>query len=227
MRILLVEDDDLLAAGIRDTLERALYAVEWVADGPHALAALQTNTFDLLILDLGLPGLDGIEVLKRLRAGGTGAATPVLILSARDAAPARVLGLDAGADDYLIKPFDVDELLARVRVLQRRQRGAAVNIIEHGPLRLDPQSLTVTIEGRPVVLQRREFMLLARLLQSPGQVLSRTQLEEAIYGWDAGVESNTVDVHIHKLRRKLYPEVIRTVRGVGYIADPPPPSLSA
>jgi len=227
VRILLVEDDDLLAAGIRDTLERALYAVEWVADGPHALAALQTNTFDLLILDLGLPGLDGIEVLKRLRAGGTGAATPVLILSARDAAPARVLGLDAGADDYLIKPFDVDELLARVRVLQRRQRGAAVNIIEHGPLRLDPQSLTVTIEGRPVVLQRREFMLLARLLQSPGQVLSRTQLEEAIYGWDAGVESNTVDVHIHKLRRKLYPEVIRTVRGVGYIADPPPPSLSA
>jgi len=227
VRILLVEDDDLLAAGIRDTLERALYAVEWVADGPHALAALQTNTFDLVILDLGLPGLDGIEVLKRVRAGGAGAATPVLILSARDTAPARVLGLDAGADDYLIKPFDVDELLARVRVLQRRQRGAAVNIIEHGPLRLDPQSLTVTIEGRPVVLQRREFMLLARLLQSPGQVLSRTQLEEAIYGWDAGVESNTVDVHIHKLRRKLYPEVIRTVRGVGYIADPPPPSLSA
>jgi two-component system response regulator QseB len=227
VRILLVEDDDLLAAGIRDTLERALYAVEWVADGPHALAALQTNTFDLVILDLGLPGLDGMEVLKRVRAGGAGAATPVLILSARDTAPARVLGLDAGADDYLIKPFDVDELLARVRVLQRRQRGAAVNVIEHGPLRLDPQSLTVTFEGRPVVLQRREFMLLARLLQSPGQVLSRTQLEEAIYGWDAGVESNTVDVHIHKLRRKLYPEVVRTVRGVGYIADPPPPALSA
>jgi two-component system, OmpR family, response regulator QseB len=227
VRILLVEDDDLLAAGIRDTLERALYAVEWVADGPHALAALQTNSFDLVILDLGLPGLDGIEVLKRVRAGGASAATPVLVLSARDNAPARVLGLDAGADDYLVKPFDVDELLARVRVLQRRQRGAAVNIIEHGPLRLDPQSLTVTIEGRPVVLQRREFMLLARLLQSPGQVLSRAQLEEAIYGWDAGVESNTVDVHIHKLRRKLYPEVIRTVRGVGYIADPPPPSLSA
>jgi two-component system response regulator QseB len=214
VRILLVEDDDLLAAGIRDTLERALYAVEWVADGPHALAALQTNTFDLVILDLGLPGLDGIEVLKRVRAGG--AATPVLILSARDTAPDRVLGLDAGADDYLIKPFDVDELLARVRVLQRRQRGAAVNVIEHGRLLLDPQSLTVTFEGRPVVLQRREFMLLQRLLQSPGQVLSRTQLEEAIYGWDAGVESNTVDVHIHKLRRKLYPEVIRTVRGVGH-----------
>jgi two-component system response regulator QseB len=219
VRILLVEDDDLLASGIRDTLERARYAVEWVADGAHAIAALQTNAFDLVILDLGLPGLDGIEVLKRVRAGG--ATTPVLILSARDTAPDRVLGLDAGADDYLIKPFDVDELLARVRVLQRRQRGAAVNVIEHGRLRLDPQALSVTFDGRPVTLQRREFMLLARLLQSPGQVLSRAQLEEAIYGWDGGIESNTVDVHIHKLRRKLYPEVIRTVRGVGYIADPP------
>lgn len=219
MRILLVEDDDLLASGIRDALERARYAVEWVADGAHAIAALQTNAFDLVILDLGLPGLDGIEVLKRVRAGG--ATTPVLILSARDTAPDRVLGLDAGADDYLIKPFDVDELLARVRVLQRRQRGAAVNVIEHGRLRLDPQALSVTFDGRPVTLQRREFMLLARLLQSPGQVLSRAQLEEAIYGWGGGIESNTVDVHIHKLRRKLYPEVIRTVRGVGYIADPP------
>jgi two-component system response regulator QseB len=219
VRILLVEDDDLLASGIRDTLERARYAVEWVADGAHAIAALQTNAFDLVILDLGLPGLDGIEVPKRVRAGG--ATTPVLILSARDTAPDRVLGLDAGADDYLIKPFDVDELLARVRVLQRRQRGAAVNVIEHGRLRLDPQALSVTFDGRPVTLQRREFMLLARLLQSPGQVLSRAQLEEAIYGWDGGIESNTVDVHIHKLRRKLYPEVIRTVRGVGYIADPP------
>ena len=225
MRILLVEDDDLLAAGIRDTLERALYAVEWVDDGAHALAALQANSFDLVILDLGLPGLDGIEVLRRVRAGG--AATPVLILSARDTAPDRVLGLDAGADDYLIKPFDVDELLARVRVLQRRQRGAAINVIEHGRLTLDPAALSVTFDGRPVALQRREFMLLQRLLQSPGQVLSRAQLEEAIYGWDGGIESNTVDVHIHKLRRKLYPEVIRTVRGIGYIADPPPSRLSA
>ena len=225
MRILLVEDDDLLAAGIRDTLERALYAVEWVADGPDALAALQTNTFDLVILDLGLPGLDGIEVLRRVRAGG--ATTPVLVLSARDTAPDRVLGLDAGADDYLIKPFDVDELLARVRAQQRRLRGAAVNVIEHGRLRLDPAALAVTFEGRPIALQRREFMLLLRLLQSAGQVLSRAQLEEAIYGWDSGVESNTVDVHIHKLRRKLYPEVIRTVRGVGYIADPPPTAAAA
>jgi len=220
VRILLVEDDDLLAAGIRDTLERALYAVEWVSDGAQALAALKSNTFDLVVLDLGLPKVDGVEVLRKVR--GDGGTVPVIVLSARDTAPDRVLGLDAGADDYLIKPFDVDELLARVRAQQRRLRGAAVNVIEHGPLRLDPAALAVTFDGKPVVLQRREFMLLQRLLQSAGQVLSRAQLEEAVYGWDGGVESNSVDVHIHKLRKKLYPDVIRTVRGVGYIADPPP-----
>jgi DNA-binding response OmpR family regulator len=221
VRILLVEDDDLLAAGIRDTLERALYAVEWVPDGAQALAALKSNTFDLVVLDLGLPKLDGVEVLRQVR--GEGGTVPVIVLSARDTAPDRVLGLDAGADDYLVKPFDVDELLARVRAQQRRQRGAAVNVIAHGPLRLDPAALTVTYEGQPVALQRREFMLLQKLLQSAGQVLSRAQLEDSLYGWDSGVESNSVDVHIHKLRRKLYPEVIRTVRGVGYIADPPQP----
>jgi two-component system response regulator QseB len=220
MRILLVEDDELLGAGIRDALARARYALEWVQDGRQALAALRAGAFDLVILDLGLPGLDGIEVLRALRAGG--AATPVLILSARDTAPQRVAGLDAGADDYLTKPFDVDELLARVRALQRRQRGAAVNVIEHGRLRLDPASHSVTYEGREVPLQRREFMLLHKLLESAGQVLSRAQLEESVYGWDGGVESNSVDVHIHRLRRKLYPDVIRTVRGVGYVADPAP-----
>jgi len=225
VRILLVEDDDLLAAGIRDTLERALYAVEWVPDGAQALAALKSNTFDLVVLDLGLPKVDGVEVLRKVR--GEGGAVPVIVLSARDTASDRVLGLDAGADDYLIKPFDVDELLARVRAQLRRQRGAAVNVIEHGPLRLDPAALTVTFEGQPVALQRREFMLLQKLLQSAGQVLSRAQLEDALYGWDSGVESNSVDVHIHKLRRKLYPEVIRTVRGVGYVADPPPPGAQA
>jgi two-component system response regulator QseB len=220
MRLLLVEDDELLGGGVRDALERARYAVEWVRDGRRALAALRAGEFDLVILDLGLPGMDGMEVLRALRAGGS--ATLVLVLTARDAAPARVAGLDAGADDYLGKPFDVDELLARVRALQRRSRGAAVNVIEHGPLRLDPVALSVTCEGRTVALQRREFMLLHKLLQSPGQVLSRAQLEESLYGWEGGVESNTVDVHIHRLRRKLYPEVIRTVRGVGYVADPAP-----
>jgi DNA-binding response OmpR family regulator len=225
VRILLVEDDDLLAAGIRDTLERALYAVEWVPDGAQALAALKSNAFDLVVLDLGLPKIDGVEVLRKVR--GEGGAVPVIVLSARDTAPDRVLGLDAGADDYLVKPFDVDELLARVRAQLRRQRGAAVNVIEHGPLRLDPAALTVTFEGQPVALQRREFMLLQKLLQSAGQVLSRAQLEDSLYGWDSGVESNSVDVHIHKLRRKLYPEVIRTVRGVGYVADVPQPGAHA
>ena len=220
MRILLVEDDELLGGGVRDALERARYAAAWVTDGRQALAALRAGAFDLVILDLGLPGMDGLEVLRNLRAGG--GATPVLVLTARDTAAQRVAGLDAGADDYLVKPFDVDELLARVRALQRRGRGAAVNVIEHGPLRLDPASFSVTCEGRSVALQRREFMLLQKLLESPGQVLSRAQLEESVYGWDGGVESNSLDVHIHRLRRKLYPEVIRTVRGVGYVVDPTP-----
>ena len=220
MRILLVEDDELLGAGVRDALERARHGLEWVRDGRQALAALRAGAFDLVLLDLGLPGMDGLEVLGSLRAGG--GATPVLVLTARDTAPQRVAGLDAGADDYLVKPFDVDELLARVRALQRRGRGAAVNVIEHGLLKLDPAALSVTCDGRSVPLQRREFMLLRKLLESPGQVLSRAQLEESVYGWEGGVESNSLDVHIHRLRRKLYPDVIRTVRGVGYVIDPAP-----
>jgi two-component system response regulator QseB len=219
VRILLVEDDELLGAGIQDTLSRAGYAVEWVRDGALALSALEHGAFDAVILDLGLPGMDGLDVLRRARGGGS--VTPVLVLSARDAASQRVAGLDAGADDYLTKPFDVEELLARVRVLQRRLRGAAVNVLEHGSLRLDPGSFSVLHDGRPVPLQRREFMLLQKLLASPGQVLTRAQLEESLYGWEGNVESNALDVHVHNLRKKLYPEVIRTVRGIGYVADPP------
>ncbi len=219
MRILLVEDDELLGAGIQDTLSRAGYGVEWVRNGALALSALAQGGLDAVILDLGLPLMDGLEVLRRAR--GAGNATPVLVLSARDAASQRVEGLDAGADDYLTKPFDVEELLARVRVLQRRLRGAAVNILTHGSLRLDPGSLSVVHDGRPVPLQRREFMLLQKLLASPGQVLTRAQLEESLYGWEGNVESNALDVHVHNLRKKLYPEVIRTVRGIGYVADPP------
>jgi two-component system response regulator QseB len=218
VRLLLVEDDELLGGGIEDALTRAGYAVEWVRSGPLALAALVQPGLDAVILDLGLPGMDGLEVLRRARDSGSG--TPVLILSARDAVAQRVAGLDAGADDYLTKPFDVDELLARVRVLQRRARGAARNVLEHGHLRLDPAALSVTHDGRPVALQRREFMLLQKLLAAPGTVLTRAQLEESLYGWDGSVESNALDVHVHNLRRKLYPEVIRTVRGVGYVADP-------
>jgi two-component system response regulator QseB len=219
VRILLVEDDELLGAGIQDTLNRAGYAVEWLRIGEMALSALGHGVFDAVILDLGLPGMDGLDVLRRVRGGGD--LTPVLILSARDATGQRVAGLDAGADDYLVKPFDVEELLARVRVLQRRLRGAAVNVLQHGRLRLDPGSFSVLHDGRPVPLQRREFMLLQKLLASPGQVMTRAQLEESLYGWEGNVESNALDVHVHNLRRKLYPEVIRTVRGVGYVADPP------
>jgi len=222
VRILLIEDDELLGGGVQDALRRARYATEWVRDGRAALAALSASDFDLVVLDLGLPGLDGLEVLRRLRAGGT--ATPVLVLTARGATAERVRGLDAGADDYLVKPFDVDELLARVRALQRRERGAAVNVIEHGPLRLDPVAHSVTCAGRRVELQRREYMLLHKLLQRAGQVLTRAQLEESMYGWESNVESNSVDVHVHGLRKKLFPEVIRTVRGVGYVIDPAPPA---
>jgi two-component system response regulator QseB len=219
VRILLVEDDELLGAGIEDALTRVRYAVERVRSGPLAVAALEQGAFDAIVLDLGLPGMDGLEVLGRARAAGN--LTPALILSARDSVAQRVAGLDAGADDYLVKPFELDELLARVRALQRRLRGAARNMLEHGSLRLDPVSLSVTHQGEPVPLQRREFMLLHKLLAASGQVLTRSQLEEALYGWDGNVESNALDVHVHNLRRKLYPGVIRTVRGVGYVADPP------
>ena len=217
MRILLVEDDELLGSGIHDALTYGAYAVEWVRDGRQALAALKGNGFDLIVLDLGLPGLDGLEVLRRARSGG--AMTPVLVLSARDTATDRVTGLDAGADDYLIKPFDLDELLARLRALQRRLRGTAVNVLDHGDVRLDCATLRVTYRGRAIALQRRELMVLRKLLESPGQVLTRAQLEEAIYGWDGNVESNAVDVHVHNLRKKLYPELIRTVRGIGYCVE--------
>jgi len=219
VRILLVEDDELLGAGIQDALSRARHAVEWVRTGTHALAALRGEALDVVVLDLGLPGLDGVEVLRRARAGGS--LVPVLILSARDAPAQRVAGLDAGADDYLVKPFEVDELLARVRALGRRRRGAASNLLEHGRLSLDPSSFAVTCDDRPVPLQRREFMLLEKLLSHAGQVLTRAQLEEALYGWGGDLESNALDVHIHNLRRKLWPGVIRTVRGVGYVADAP------
>ena len=218
MRILLVEDDELLGSGLSDALERAHYAFEWVKDGRAALAAVVDNPFDLVILDLGLPHLDGIEVLKQVRARGI--TTPVLILSARDSTRDRVVGLNTGADDNLVKPFDLEELLARVHAIERRRSGGATNQLRHGDLVLDLGAMTVTHAGTRVELQRREFMLLKKLIENPSQVLSRAQLEESIYGWEGDVESNTIDVHVHHLRRKLYPEVIKTVRGIGYRIDP-------
>ena len=214
MRILLVEDDELLGSGLSDALDRAHYAHEWVRDGVDALRFATESAFDLIILDLGLPDLDGIEVLKQLRARSD--TTPVLILSARDAARDRVLGLNTGADDYLVKPFDLEELFARIHAIERRRSGISTNRLKHGRIELDISAMTVYYGGAPIDLQRREFMLLKKLIENPHQVHSRGQLEQSIYGWEGDVESNTIDVHVHHLRRKLNPDVVKTVRGVGY-----------
>lgn len=214
MRILLVEDDDSLAAGLCLALQRSHYIVEHVRDGRQAVAALEANGFDLVILDLGLPGLDGTEVLKVLRSRGD--RVPVLILSARDAISDRISGLDMGADDYLTKPCDLDELLARVRVLERRRNGLPVNQLRHGELALDLANFSVTWQGKAVDLQRREFMLLKRLIENPRQVFSRTQLEEFLYGWGEGLASNAIDVYVHHLRKKISPGIVKTIHGVGY-----------
>lgn len=218
MRILLVEDDELLGSGVADALERAHYAHAWVQDGREAWALASSEPFDLIILDLGLPGMDGMELLKRLRQSDN--PVSVLILSARDAPRDRILGLNQGADDYLIKPFELDELLARIRALGRRRIGASSNAVQLGRLQLDLTAMQVALDDAPVNLQRREFMLLRTLVESPKQVFSRGQLEAAIYGYEGDVESNSIDVHVHHLRKKLYPEVVRTIRGLGYQLDP-------
>lgn len=214
MKILLVEDDPSLASGLQVALRRANYTVEHVNDGPAAIQALALTQFDLLVLDLGLPTLDGTAVLKALRARDN--PIPVLVLSARDSTRDRVQGLDLGADDYLTKPFELDELLARMRVLLRRRSGRQVNQLTLGALSLNPESLSASWQGRPVELQRLEFMLLLQLAENPQRVFNRAQLEESLYGWGEGAESNTIDVHVHHLRRKLTPAVIKTIRGVGY-----------
>lgn len=217
MRILLVEDEVGLGEGIRVALKPEGYTVDWVQDGASALHALSHEAFDLAILDLGLPRIDGLEVLTRLRAAAN--PVPVLVLTARDATEDRIAGLDAGADDYLVKPFDVDELKARLRALLRRSFQRPQPILSHGEVRLDPVSQQVSYRGQAVALQRKEFLLLHELLAQPGRVLTRDKLQQALYGWGDEAESNTLEVHIHHLRRKLYPELIRTVRGVGYLVD--------
>jgi two-component system, OmpR family, response regulator QseB len=214
MRILLVEDDPLLASGLQVALKQANYLVEHVSDGQMALSALESHGFDLVILDLGLPKVDGIEVLRTVRARPDH--TPVLILSARDSAAHRVQGLDLGADDYLIKPFDLDELKARLRVLERRRTGTSTNVLQLGELAIDLSAIRVTWEGRAVELQPYEFKLLRKLAESPSQIFSREQLEDALYGWGEGVESNAINVYVHNLRKKIAPHIIRTVRGIGF-----------
>ena len=218
MRLLLVEDDEMIADAVRAGLKREGFAVDRVADGEAADQALRTETFDAMLLDLGLPKRDGLQVLRALRARHD--ALPVLILTARDAVADRVQGLDAGADDYLVKPFDVQELAARVRALLRRKSGHADPVIEHLGVRLNPASHDVTREGRPVQLSPKEFALLHSLMERPGTILSRAQLEERLYSWGAEVESNAIEVHIHALRRKLGTGFILNVRGVGYRVPP-------
>ncbi|MFA5241595.1 MAG: response regulator [Sulfuricella sp.] len=217
MRLLLVEDDPLLGDGVRVGLQQSGFVVDWVKDGQAAKLALQAGAYALVVLDLGLPRLSGTDLLKWLR--GSGNDTPVLILTARDTVADRVNGLDSGADDYLIKPFDLDELGARIRALLRRAGGRAAPLIVHGQLEIDPATRQVMLAGKPVELSPREYAILLALLEGAGRSLSREQLEQSLYGWGDEVESNAVEVHIHHLRKKLGAELIRTLRGVGYLVD--------
>ena len=217
MRVLLVEDDESLGEGIRTALRRAAYAVDWLRDGASALAAIRDGGIDLVVLDLGLPRLDGIEVIRAARRAG--ANVPILVLSARERPADRTLGLDVGADDYLGKPFDTHELLARVRALLRRSAGNPAPLLSCGALELDPATLAVRWQGRNVDLPRREFSLLRVLMENPGRTISRESAQQRVFGWDEDVASNALDVHVHHLRRKLPAALIRTVRGVGYALD--------
>lgn len=214
MRILLVEDDPELGDGLTVGLRQSGFAVDWLRDGHSADQALQTESFDFVVLDLGLPRLSGMEVLSRARSRGL--TLPILILTARDATGDKVSGLDAGADDYLVKPIDLDELTARIRALTRRSAGRADPLLVHGELTVDPAAHRVTLAGQEIELSSREFSLLQMLLENAGRVLTRTQLEQSVYGWRDEPDSNALEVHIHHLRKKLGSDLIRTLRGVGY-----------
>jgi two-component system, OmpR family, response regulator len=215
MRVLLAEDDPMIGASIRQGLRQDGFTVDWVEDGRAAELALAESVHDVLVLDLGLPKRSGLELLAAMRRRGD--TRPVLILTARDAVADRIAGLDAGADDYMVKPFDLDELSARLRALLRRSAGRAAPVVVHGEVELNPATREVRLRGEPVALSPREFALLEALLARPGAILSRAQLEEKLYGWSEAVESNAVEVHIHALRRKLGAEFIRNVRGVGWM----------
>jgi two-component system response regulator QseB len=214
MRLLLVEDDAMIGAAAQEGLRREGHAVDWARDGAQAELALANDVYDLMLLDLGLPRRDGLSVLRELRAKGSD--LPVVIITARDAVTDRIAGLDAGADDYLVKPFDLDELAARVRAIARRRAGRARTLLRVGDLEIDSAARQVRWQGREVALSAREFALLEALADRPGAFLTRAQLEDRLYGWGEEIGSNAVEVHIHALRRKLDPGFIRNVRGMGY-----------
>ncbi|MFM9269839.1 response regulator [Halomonas elongata] len=216
MRVLLVEDDPLLGDGIRTALQREGYAVDWLEAGRDGIAAIRHDDFSAVILDLGLPDIDGMEVLDKIRHAGS---LPVLILTARDAVESRISGLDGGADDYVLKPFDLQELLARLRVIMRRAEGRSSRLLEVGELCIDEARHRVSWQGRDISLTRREYALLLELVRHPGRVMTRPHLEDLLYGWEDEVASNAVEVHVHHLRKKLDRHLIATVRGVGYRLD--------
>ena len=215
MRLLLVEDDKMIGEAVLDQLRDQGYALDWVKDGEMAETALHTEQYDLVLLDLGLPRKDGLAVLAGMRARKD--RTPVLIVTARDAVADRIAGLDAGADDYIVKPYDIDELQARVRAMLRRAAGRAEPIYEHMGVAVNPATREVSVEGQPVAVSAREWAILEVLLSRPGQLFSRTQLEQKLYGWKDEISSNAVEVYIHGLRKKLGAQLIRNVRGVGYM----------
>jgi two-component system response regulator QseB len=214
MRVLLVEDDRMIAEAVRTALGQDGHVTDWMADGAAALTALSNSRFDIVLLDLGLPRKDGLTVLKQLRERGD--VTPVIIITARDDVRSRVAGLDTGADDYLVKPFDLDELAARMRAAQRRSAGRGDPVLEHGDIRVNCATREVHKAGAAVPLSAKEFAVLEALLLRPGAVLSRAQLEDRLYGFGESVESNAVEVYVHSLRRKLGSDAIRTRRGAGY-----------
>lgn len=215
MRLLLVEDDPMIGEAVRDLLRAEGYAVDWANDGDMADAALATQAYDLVLLDLGLPRRDGLAVLRDLRSRKD--RTPVLIATARDGVAQRVQGLDAGADDYVLKPYDLEELLARIRALLRRAAGRAEPVYEHQGISVTPATREVLVQGRPVSLSAREWAVLEALIARPGTVLSRQQLEDKLYGWDGEISSNAVEVYVHGLRKKLGAHLVLNVRGLGYM----------
>jgi two-component system, OmpR family, response regulator len=215
MRLLLVEDDAMIGEAVLDALRAEHYAVDWVRDGAMAETALRTETYDLVLLDLGLPRRDGLDVLRSLRARRS--TVPVLVATARDAVGDRIAGLDAGADDYVVKPYDTDELLARIRALIRRSAGRGEPVFSHRGVTLNPATREAAVNGQPVSLSAREWAVLEPMIARPGVVFSRAQLEEKLYGWKDEISSNAVEVYVHGLRRKLGSELIQTVRGLGYV----------